>query len=279
MLKRIITIVKRVFHLAYFKRMVFYSLSTIMVVLSGRRKQSRDYIRSKKNIYFGQRCFVVGNGPSLKSEDLDRIKNEVTFAANSIFKIFSQTDWRPTFWAIADETVANRVGFVEEASNIPCEMRFYNEQGFLKYWDIQGDGCFLHARWSRKYLKNCRFEMEKLDKGFYSIASVSYFMLQLAAYMGFTKIYLIGMDNKYSLERKQDGSIIQNDGAKTYFDGLNAIEKHEKATTVGASWETDIAFQYAEEYSRSHGFRIFNATRGGYLEVFERVNLDSILDE
>ena len=39
----------------------------------------------------------------------------------------------------------------------------------------------------------------------------------------------------------------------------------------------EIAYEYAEKYSREHGFRIYNATRGGHLEVFERVNLEVIL--
>ena len=41
--------------------------------------------------------------------------------------------------------------------------------------------------------------------------------------------------------------------------------------------EMTRAYISAEKYSREHGFRIFNATRGGKLEVFERVNFDTII--
>ena len=37
-----------------------------------------------------------------------------------------------------------------------------------------------------------------------------------------------------------------------------------------------VAFEFAEEYSKEHGFRIYNATRGGALEAFERVDFDSL---
>lgn len=40
-------------------------------------------------------------------------------------------------------------------------------------------------------------------------------------------------------------------------------------------WQTK-AYEAAELYSREYGFRIYNATRGGCLEVFERVNFDSL---
>ena len=55
-----------------------------------------DQIRKYKDIGKGKRCFVIGNGPSLKVSDLERIKNEDCFAANRIFKIFPNTTWRPT---------------------------------------------------------------------------------------------------------------------------------------------------------------------------------------
>ena len=35
-------------------------------------------------------------------------------------------------------------------------------------------------------------------------------------------------------------------------------------------------YKAAERYSRQHGFRIYNATRGGKVEAFERVDFDSL---
>ena len=48
-------------------------------------------------------------------------------------------------------------------------------------------------------------------------------------------------------------------------------------STAAAVWEMDAAYEYADKYSREHGFRIYNATRGGFLEKFERVSLDELL--
>ena len=54
-------------------------------------------------------------------------------------------------------------------------------------------------------------------------------------------------------------------------------EKTPDPNVVASIWRMDIVYEYAEKYSREHGFRIFNATRGGFLEKFERVNLDDVL--
>ena len=43
--------------------------------------------------------------------------------------------------------------------------------------------------------------------------------------------------------------------------------------------ETTIAYETAEKVAYKKGFRIFNSTRGGKLEAFERKNLDEVLGE
>ena len=54
------------------------------------------------NIHTGERCFIIGNGPSLKIADLEKIKNEYTFGANRIYELFDKTDWRPRYYCLQD---------------------------------------------------------------------------------------------------------------------------------------------------------------------------------
>ena len=56
----------------------------------------------------------------------------------------------------------------------------------------------------------------------------------------------------------------------------------EKAIYEGVAADFDsmnLAYQKAETYSRKHGFRIYNATRGGRLEAFERVDFDGLFQK
>lgn len=59
-----------------------------------------------KNCHRNRRAFIVGNGPSLKIEDLTRLKSEITFASNRIFLAFDRIDWRPTYYNVSDLLVA-----------------------------------------------------------------------------------------------------------------------------------------------------------------------------
>ena len=64
-------------------------------------------LSSYKNKYSGKRCFLIGNGPSLKAEDLTKLyKNgDITFAFNRVYNIFDDTEWRPKFYISQDEKI------------------------------------------------------------------------------------------------------------------------------------------------------------------------------
>ena len=53
-------------------------------------------VAAYKNQYDGRRCFFIGNGPSLRAEDLTKLQEngEVTFAFNRIYNIFDQNGVR-----------------------------------------------------------------------------------------------------------------------------------------------------------------------------------------
>ena len=61
-----------------------------------------DELKKYKNIHQGQRCFIIGTGPSLTTDDLELLKDEITFGSNRIFEIYSRTDWRPTYYMNQD---------------------------------------------------------------------------------------------------------------------------------------------------------------------------------
>ena len=58
----------------------------------------------------------------------------------------------------------------------------------------------------------------------------------------------------------RDGTIVRNEGVASYFSD-NRLTPPDPST-ASATWELDAAYEYADKYSREHGFRIYNATRG-----------------
>ena len=108
-----------------------------------------------------------------------------------------------------------------------------------------------------------------ISKVVYSGQTVTYSMIQFAAYMGFKEIYLIGVDCNYS----SNNSVITQD---SYFDPrLFNSQRSYAAPEVDTNL---LAYARAKEVCDREGIKIYNATRGGKLEIFERADLDKVLD-
>ena len=113
-----------------------------------------------------------------------------------------------------------------------------------------------------------------------SVTVVHALCLPLAIYMGFEKIYFLGVDCDYS------GKNGRNITSKAHYSLDNYISDNEREIWLNTSPTLPdnhedlmrITFESAEKYSRKHNFRIYNAARGGKLEAFERVDFDSLFD-
>ena len=228
--------------------------------------QSRDYIKSLRGIHSGKRCFVIGNGPSLNAADLDKLKNEICFGANRIFDIYSKTDWRPTYYVSQDYNL-----YLKTHKEIPqkalCD-KFVCMVDFLPYPYIKG--AYYINMLQDFYPKPVEFS-EDISKCIYNGMTVTYASIQLAVYMGFKEIYLLGIDHSYSVERDKNGKIIRNDDVKD-----DHFSARDKIATVPMIYRMEQAYETARKYADAYGIKIYNVTRGGKLEIFKRVDFDTL---
>jgi len=220
-------------------------------------------IKALHNRYKGERCFIVCTGPSLNFEDLDKISGEYSFGMNSILKILDKTKWKPTFYGIQDFNVYVKMEeFILNYSsdNILIADSITNKTNVLPKSFIGFKLDFYGHKYISKRPKY-RFSSNASSVVFDGF-SITYSLLQLAVYMGFKDIYLIGCDCNYSPNPE-----------KQHFVSSGHVDPN--ATIMGKF--QNGAFVKAKQYCSKHHVNVFNATRGGCLEVFERVNLDSII--
>ncbi len=231
-------------------------------------------LKKLENSHTGERCFVVGNGPSLTVADLELIaRNNIdTFATNRIFKLFNQTNWRPTYYVSED------ILLMQDAQEIIHDMdvtkRFIPIN--LKWYEgVEID----NADW---YLEEYNDPMEStfglstdISKKIKCRGTVTTSCLQIALYMGYSEIYLIGVDHNFAKMFDKNGNVVVDETIKNHFS-----EDYDKGI-VDQGFQVDSAtegYLDADRLSRKKGnSRIFNATRGGKLEVFERVDIDKLL--
>lgn len=233
----------------------------------------RDEARRIADFYgrhAGQRCFILGNGPSLQVADLPRLRGEVTFGHNKIFLAFDETDWRPTYYNVEDYKVIDQ-----------NRDRINALQGFPKLLYRYHPGTWVRDAWTLEYdlhlAPEGRFPLfsDNPFHGLYCGFSVCYSSLQWAYFMGFREVYLLGMDFNFVVPNVNERGEIVSQGERNHFS--------DKYRTPGEIWVTPKleqqaqAFAYGRDWLSARGVRVYNATRGGKLEVFPRVDFDTLV--
>ena len=226
-----------------------------------------DKLKELHNAYKGKRIFLIGNGPSLKPEDLDVLakNNEISIACNRIYKIFAQTIWRPTILTVSDADFIGRFGKeIDEVDSLKIVAdhyhRNYNCSQSLKVFS------FIHLIDEPYGTNHPQISSDICEGVFWGFTVIYEIALHLAIYMGASEVILLGvdMDNyaQHFCEDYLDGEALQS----LVLDKMIKMEKH------------FIPFETAKLYSEQHNISIKNATRGGALEIFERVDFDALFN-
>lgn len=230
------------------------------------------------NAYRGKRCFIIGNGPSLNKHDLTLLENEYTFGVNSFYYKTRETGFTPYFYVVEDSSVMKEN--IEEIRSYSAPFKLF-PTNYKTLHPKQPNTFFF--RMNRGFYEKSspnfvvpRFSTDASDV-LYCGQSVTYINLQLAYFMGFEEVYLIGMDFSYvipeSHSRKGDVLLSDTDDPnhfhKDYF-GKGKTWKDPKLDRVA------LNYKMAKLVYESTGRRVLNATIGGSLEVFQRVDYASL---
>lgn len=227
-----------------------------------------------KDKFARRRCFIIANGPSLRTEDLDLLheRGEITFGMNRIYKLFDQTEWRPTYYVCEDELIAQsqqaEINAIESTEKfIPIELKWWHNVSIE-------NACYFHLNYKEQdrypfsFSTDCAHQID-------CRGTVTCSCMQLAAYMGFSEIYLLGVDHNYRVTIDINGNVVTDPNAKDYF--CEGYDTDIKDIVVHDMGNNTRAYMDAKKYCDTTGrTTIYNATRGGKLEVFQRVEFDSL---
>lgn len=239
---------------------------------------SDDRLLALKDKYKGKRCFIVGLGPSLTLDDLNLLwmHREYTFSMNKCFLMFDKTKWRPDCYFLSD--VHANTDYIKAA------VRRMEQEGIQIIYskfsfpsDMPQNAIYYKANYTDAILKNSRNKKYK-EKAvplrvstnaydfIYDGSSCVHSIIQLAYYMGFCEIYLLGTDCGVASSNTAYSTLMGKDIRNSvYFNG------------AGNKMIDDYASQQAYIERNNLNLHIYNATRGGLLEVFPRKKLEDIL--
>jgi hypothetical protein len=233
-----------------------------------RYRESMRRLRFYHNLNAGKRCFIIGNGPSLNRTDLSLLKGEFAFCTNRFYLMLDTPQlggFRPTYYVCSNELVVEQCARDIERLRMPKFIGWHNRD----LVNFDRDTTFL---WTRCGLRSWFFT--DLTEGCWEGSTVTMVAIQLAYYMGFSEVILVGVDHSYQYNGDPHAEVTSQGDDPNHF-ASNYFGK-------GFRWHlpdlegSELSYRVANFMFKQAGRRIIDATVGGKLEVFPKVDYTSL---
>ena len=230
-------------------------------------------INAHRDRHAGQRIWVIGNGPSIIDTDLSHLRDEVTIGTNSIFLNRDAMGFDVTHYVVEDYLVAE--DRVDDIVAINGPTKWFGN--YLKYClPDMPDALWMNVSVDYRDSPSWPRFSQDLSRIAHVGGTVTYLCIQLAYFLGAAEVVVVGLDHSYVVEddeTPESGNTIVSDR-----DDQNHF--HPDYFGKGKRWHLprvdrmERAYVRAREVFEADGRRILNATKGGQLEVFPRVDYD-----
>jgi len=249
-----------------------FKLKRVLLKNDADEKENIAKFNTLHNKFKGKRIFVIGNGPSLNKLPLYLLKNEYTMCFNRFSLMEERLNWMPNFYAVTDDLVIKDMADSLNNEVIPkVDYAFFpdlhpSNVNVKKHIHNKHNVLWLHVDKPdfSDHLPNCGINKTVVNAG-----------IQIAAWMGFSEIYLLGVDMTFA-DQNVKKSNSRNWEAKgddpNHFDP-RYFGKGRKYHNPGVA-EMMEKFEKCKEFFDSRGVKIYNAGYGGKLEVFPRVKFE-----
>jgi hypothetical protein len=227
-------------------------------------RQSRTYLRRLHNQYKGKRCFIIGNGPSLRQMDLSPLQDEITFGMNRIYLLFPEMQFETTYYVSINDLVVGQFADDIAALNMPRFISWRSHRHLRHAEDIT-------------YMRPIRGQAAFSDdvvNAFYEGSTVTFAALQLAYYMGFSTVYLIGVDHNFQTKGEANKTVTSQSDDPNHF--------HPEYFGKGYKWQlpdldgSEVAYYHAKVAYEKDGRQVYDATVNGKLQVYPKVSYDDL---
>ena len=216
-----------------------------------------------RDIHRGERAVLVCNGPSLNRMDLSRLQGQTVIGLNKIFLGLDRFGFYPRYLVVVNPRVA------EQSHAELGAMSAIRFVGTRAAEHLAEDAFTYHVR----SLPAPLVFSDDLTQGFREGGTVTHAALQVAYYMGFSEVVIVGMDHRFTYEgkpheaRKMEGED-PNHFSPDYFQGQ--------------VWDNPDLKRSEESYAEARrryeadGRRILDATVDGACQVFEKARYDTL---
>ena len=240
------------------------------------RRESIRRLAALKDIHKGERAFIIGNGPSLRQTDLSKLRNEFTFGMNRIYLLFPELGFHTTYFVSINDLVIEQFKDEILALPMPKFLAWRSHRHFSPQLPTLRQGqdgvprlpAFLYTSYTSP-----RFSKTVTGR-VWEGATVTNVALQIAFHMGFEKVILIGVDHNFTSKGDANKTVVSQGDDPNHF-APNYFGK-------GAKWQlpdldtSEIGYSLAREAYRKAGREVIDATVGGKLMIFPKVDYKSL---
>ena len=222
--------------------------------------ENKEKLKIFFNIHKNERCFIIANGPSLKNTDLTLLKNEFTIGMNRIYLNEESMGFLPTYLVVTDIKVQLEQ-FKDDLDKLKID-KFFNWNA-RKFFTPSESLTFIRSDYKPRFSKD-------LTEGLWAGHSVTYTCIQLAYYMGFKEVILIGKDHDYK-EKGVPGSLVYASGDEDNH-YIKGYYKRGMVWRIPDYKGEELAYSMAKKAFEEDNRRILDATVDGKLDIFEKVD-------
>ena len=234
------------------------------------RRESIKRLAELKDIHKGKRAFVIGNGPSLKKTDLSKLRDEITIGMNRIYIAFPEWGFTTTYLCVTNDLVVEQ--FVDDfiALPIPKFIAWRSHRHFKPELPISLLPTFVYTSYTGP-----RFTGDVRGR-VWEGATVTNLALQLAFHMGVDKAILIGVDHNFTSKGDANKTVVSDGDDPNHF-MPNYFGK-------GVKWQlpdldtSEIGYALARDAYRRAGREVIDATVGGKLTIFPKVDYNTLFE-
>ena len=238
-----------------------------------------------KGIHKGKRCFILCNGPSVNRQNLLPLKDEIVFSVSSGYHHKDYSVISPRYHCVprliysSCFTVDTAIAWFKEMDHGTADAELFLDaanEPLVRRYGLFG-GRIINYLYTGISFSDKMSKVIDITRIIPGPQSAPIMCLMVAMYMGFDKIYLIGTEHDSGVtgEYKYFYTPKLMRGADPNVD-LNGKVKDVKVAQL-AIRNLMAQYEAIKSIADSERIGIYNATLGGALEVFPRVNLPDIL--
>lgn len=230
-------------------------------------QDSQTKLKKLKNRHCGERCVIIGNGPSLNKMDLSFLQQEICFGLNKIYLGFETWNFTPQYYVAINSLVLEQSA--AEIAKIEAT-KFISNRG-ISYIKPQDNIIFIQTE---PY--NGRDFSLDISAGLQEGNTVTYAALQIAYFMGFETVILIGIDHSFVAPGAPHEEIVSQGEDLNHFhpDYFSKGSKWHLPDLVGSEKFYKIAYAHYWLDNR----QIIDATVDGKCHVFPKQDYRSLFN-